>query len=142
MKKFLYWAPRILSILMVCFISVFAFDVFGEDSTVGEQVLALLVHLLPSIVAVIIIIIAWKREQIGGWLFMALGVAFLFIGRFQLATFLVVTIPLAIVGAMFLMHYHKYIKGAKDSPPLANSRYSYHAPVEAAMTVKDLSEVD
>jgi len=120
MKKFLYWTPRVLSILMVGFISIFAFDVFEEDKTAGEIALALFIHLLPSIAAVIIIIVAWKREQIGGWLFVALGVGFLFIGRFQLATILIVTLPLVIIGAMFLWHYRKYGKGTKEpSAPAA-----------------------
>ena len=115
MKKFLYWTPRVLSILMVGFISIFAFDVFEEDKTAWEIALALFIHLLPTIVAIIIVIVAWKREQIGGWLFVALGLAFLFIGRFQLATILIVTLPLVVIGAMFLVHYHKYVKQTKDS---------------------------
>ncbi|MFC1687931.1 hypothetical protein ACFL0L_05160, partial [Patescibacteria group bacterium] len=49
-KKFLYWTPRILSIVMVCFISIFAFDVFDGDNTFWETALALFMHLLPSIV--------------------------------------------------------------------------------------------
>jgi hypothetical protein len=114
MKKFFYWAPRILSIIMVCFISIFAFDVFDGGNTGWELVLALFIHLLPSIVAVIIIIVAWKKEQIGGWLFIALGVGFVFLGRFQLATILIIALPVVIIGAMFLLHYYKYVKGAVD----------------------------
>ncbi|MFA6588252.1 MAG: hypothetical protein WCT08_04225 [Patescibacteria group bacterium] len=121
MKKFLYWAPRILSIVMVCFISIFALDVFDQSYTFWELVLALFMHLLPSIVAVIIIIIAWKREQIGGWLFIALGMGFVFIGRFELMAILIVTLPIIIIGALFLLHYYKYVKGAKDSGGVGES---------------------
>lgn len=112
MKKFLYWAPRILSIIMVGFTAIFAFDVFEEGKTAGEIALTLLIHLLPSIVAVAMIIIAWKREQIGGWFFLALAVGFLFMSRFELAGILMVALPTALIGAMFLMHYHKYVKAA------------------------------
>jgi membrane glycosyltransferase len=114
-KKFLYWAPRVLSIIMVCFISLFAFDVFDQDYTAGELAVALFMHLLPTILGVICIVIAWKMERLGGWLFVALGVAYLFIGSFELATILVVTLPLVIIGALFLGHYYKYVKGTKDS---------------------------
>ncbi|MBU0597920.1 hypothetical protein KKF61_02895 [Patescibacteria group bacterium] len=117
MKKFLYWAPRILSIVMVCFISIFAFDVFSEDSNFWETAVALFIHLLPSIVAAIIIIVAWKRELIGGWLFMALGVGFLFIGQFQLATVLIVCLPLVVIGTMFLVHYYKYAASPSQPAP-------------------------
>jgi hypothetical protein len=111
MKKFLYWAPRILSIAMVAFISIFAFDVFSEGNTGWKLVLALVMHLLPTIVAVIIIIIAWKWEQIGGWFFIALGIGLAFIGGFKLATLLLIALPFAIAGAMYLSHHYKYIKG-------------------------------
>ena len=115
MKKFFYWTPRILSIAMACFISIFAFDVFEENNTAWETAVALFIHLLPTFVAVVIIIVAWKKEQIGGWLFIALGVTIMFLGRFQLVTILAVSFPLALVGAMFLAHYYKYGKGMKDS---------------------------
>ncbi|MFA5134418.1 MAG: hypothetical protein WC505_01365 [Patescibacteria group bacterium] len=115
MKKFLYWAPRVLSIVMVCFVSVFALDVFEEGKTAGEIALALLIHLLPSIAAVILIIVAWKKEQIGGWLFLGLAVVFLFIGGFELVAVLIISLPFALTGGMFLMHYQKYVKQPKDS---------------------------
>lgn len=108
MKKFLYRTPRILSIVMVCFISIFAFDVFEENNTAWETAVALFIHLLPSIVAVVIIIVAWKKECVGGWLFIALGAGFLFIVRFELMAILLFTIPLVVIGVLFLSHYYKY----------------------------------
>ena len=69
---------------MACFISIFAFDVFEENNTVWETTVALLIHLLPTFVAVVIIIVAWKKEQLGGWLFLALAVTILFLGHMVL----------------------------------------------------------
>jgi ABC-type molybdate transport system permease subunit len=113
-KRFLYWTPRILSILMACFISIFALDVFEEGKTAWEMALAFFIHLIPSFVAVAIIIVAWKRELIGGWLFVALGIGFLFIGRFELVAMLMITLPLVIVGVLFLAYYFKYVKAVKQ----------------------------
>ncbi|MFH1207414.1 MAG: hypothetical protein V1668_02295 [Patescibacteria group bacterium] len=117
MKKFFYWAPRVLSILIVCFVSVFALDIFEGDKTAGEIALGLLIHLIPTFVGIAVIVIAWKRELIGGWLFMALAVAFLFMSRFELAGMLMIALPFAVIGGMFLVHYYKYRKPAATSSP-------------------------
>ena len=106
MKKFLYWTPRILSILLACFISVFALDVFSEGYSTAELAIALLMHLLPTIITIIFIVIAWKHERVGGWLFTALGIAFLFIGGFELVAILTFSLPLFIIGGMYLSSYY------------------------------------
>lgn len=116
MKKFLYWAPRILGIIMAGFITMFAFDVFEEGKTAGEIALALLMHLLPTILLVISLVVAWKMEKIGGWLFIALAAASLFLNGFDPTPNLILTLPLLLIGAMFLWHYNKFVKGAADSP--------------------------
>ena len=108
MKKFLYWAPRVLSILFVAFVSIFALDVFEEGKSAGAIALALLIHLIPTIIGIVIIVIAWKRELVGGWLFVALGIGFIFIGNFESGAILLFMIPLTLIGAMFLWHHYKY----------------------------------
>ena len=40
-KRLLFWMPRILGILVAAFVSIFAFDVFGEGYTVWETIAAL-----------------------------------------------------------------------------------------------------
>lgn len=96
-KKIIYWAARVLAILFIIFVSIFALDVFGEPN----WPLALLMHLIPSIVLVILTIIAWKYEQIGGWLFIAAGFASLFFFHFES---LIVFTPSVIIGVLFIMH--------------------------------------
>lgn len=60
-EKFFYWAPRILTIGFVLFISMFALDVFSEYS--GHKVLVpLFIHLIPSFVLLGALGIAWKHE--------------------------------------------------------------------------------
>ncbi|MFA5030972.1 MAG: hypothetical protein WC495_05285 [Patescibacteria group bacterium] len=110
MKKFLYWAPRILSILLVVFISLFSLDIFDGSYIGWEIVLGFVIHLLPVFVAIMFIIIAWKWEKIGGSLFILLGIAFVFIGGYELIAILLFTIPCIIVGGMFLLHHHIYPK--------------------------------
>jgi hypothetical protein len=72
-KRLVFWTPRILCTLFAAFISVFALDVFGEGYGFWETVVALLMHLIPTGVILIVLAIAWRWEWVGGALFTALG---------------------------------------------------------------------
>jgi len=77
MKKsagILYWTPRILGILAVLFISLFALDSFSSERTFLQNAGALLMHLIPSFVLLAILIVAWKWGNIGGTIFIIAGV--------------------------------------------------------------------
>ena len=76
--RFLYWAPRVLGILLAVFVSVFALDVFGEGYGFWSTVLALVMHLIPTALIVLALVIGWRWEWIGGILFIALGVFYVF----------------------------------------------------------------
>lgn len=56
----LRWGPRILGILFVLFISLFALDIFEMGLGPLETLLGLVMHLLPSIVLSVGIFLAWK----------------------------------------------------------------------------------
>ena len=56
-KRAIFWSPRVLAILFAMFLSVFALDVFSEGNVFGETVLALLMHLVPTYLVVIGLII-------------------------------------------------------------------------------------
>jgi hypothetical protein len=116
--KILYWAPRILGIVMILFISMFAFDSFSPGNTLGQNILSLLIHLLPSIGLLILLLVAWKWELIGGIIFTLAGIAwsiFVYMINFKRtgsagkALFVVLTIalPLIITGILFIMNHYK-----------------------------------
>jgi hypothetical protein len=101
-KSSLYWLPRVLSILFALFISIFALDVFGEGYTVGETIIALFMHLIPTFLVVIALIIAWRWERIGAALFIALALSFLvmFGGEGW-----IIAGPLLLLGVLFLFDW-------------------------------------
>lgn len=74
--NFVYWTPRILSILVICFLSLFSLDIF--DSAVGfkEIAIGLFMHNIPSIVLLLITIVAWKHEIVGTVAFALAGLAY------------------------------------------------------------------
>jgi hypothetical protein len=64
LNRILLWTPRLLGILFIAFISLFALDVFSEYKG-WEVILALLMHLRWSIILLIALILAWRWEWIG-----------------------------------------------------------------------------
>ena len=105
-NRFFYWAPRILSILFAVFISLFALDVFGEGYPFWEAILALVMHLIPTYIVIIATLIAWKREIIGGIMFITLGLFYLFMtmGKVHFSAHLFIAAPLILIGGMFILH--------------------------------------
>jgi hypothetical protein len=99
MSKFLRWLPRILSIALILFISLFAFDVFSAHSG-WDVLLPLLMHLMPSLFLVAVTVVAWKRERIGGTTFLVVGVLMLAFTNFEA---LVISLPVIVLGVLFLI---------------------------------------
>ncbi|MFA5050606.1 MAG: hypothetical protein WC499_00610 [Patescibacteria group bacterium] len=107
MNKIIYWLPRILSIGFVVFLSLFSLDVFSEYSG-WRVILPLFMHLLPSFALLILIIVAWKHERLGGFIFLIIGLLMLILSRFES---MIISIPAIILGALFLSR--KYLSEIK-----------------------------
>jgi hypothetical protein len=103
----LYWAPRIIGIGAALFLAIFALDVFSEGYQLGELLVALFIHLIPSLVIIIVLVIAWRWERFGGGLFIFLGLLYIWLfwnpGRW--IAFLVISGPLFISGGLFLLNH-------------------------------------
>ena len=73
-KGALFWAPRILTLTFIAFLSLFALDVFNEGLGFWRTLLALLMHLVPCFVLAAVLILAWRWEWIGAALYAAAGI--------------------------------------------------------------------
>lgn len=109
-----HWVPRIMCILAILFISMFALDAFTPGLTFWQQMEGFLIHLIPSFVLLAVLIVAWKWEFIGGIVFTVIGlglspvVYLLNLHRTQsvlqsLAIILIITIPFVLVGILFMV---------------------------------------
>ncbi|MBD3271154.1 MAG: hypothetical protein GF384_01285 [Elusimicrobia bacterium] len=107
MTRILYWTPRVLGILFAAFISIFALDVFSEGYGFWETMLALFMHLIPTFIIVIMLVIAWKRALVGGILFVVIPLFFLIMSKWRSW---VVPGPLMFIGCLFIMHWVLYRK--------------------------------
>jgi len=113
----LHWAPRVLTIIAILFISLFSLDSFQAGMPLKDQILGWLMHMIPSFVLIIVLIIAWKWENIGGIIFLSVGLAFspfVFWGNYvnnhsvwmSLLIIFTITLPFVLVGVLFILSYH------------------------------------
>ena len=118
--KILQWTPRILCILAILFISLFALDSFSSERTFWQNTGAFLMHLIPSFVLLASLIIAWKWEKVGGIILTIIGFAFsifIFVFNYKRNHFpimtcllqaLIIAIPIVLAGVLFIQsHYRK-----------------------------------
>ena len=109
MNKAVYWSPRILTIFFILFVSLFALDSFNAENTVAENIAAFLIHLVPSFVIILVLLVAWRQEWIGAIAFAALGITYIVIswGRFPFITYLTISGPLFLISILFLISWTK-----------------------------------
>ena len=116
LKPFLYWLPRILCILAIVFISFFALDAFQPELTVWQQIQAFLMHLIPSFILLLFLLIAWKWELIGGVIFVLIGLVlspFVYMHNYNMngsvwmsiGIIAMITFPFILVGILFILGY-------------------------------------
>jgi hypothetical protein len=114
--KIVHWIPRVLCILAILFISMFALDSFSSHLTIWQQIGGFLIHLIPTYILVALLVIAWKWELIGGILFILLGVGFSPVVyninyhrnhsiMMSLGIVLIVTFPFILVGGLFMLSH-------------------------------------
>ena len=111
--QLLHWAPRILCILAILFISLFALDAFEPGRSLGQQLAAFIMHLIPTAVLTLLLLIAWKWEMVGGIIFTIIGIVmspFIYQQNYRmnnsvwvsLEIILMITFPFIVVGALFI----------------------------------------
>ena len=112
----LHWTPRILCILSILFISIFAFDAFEPGLTIWQQLAAFAMHLLPSFILFMMLVVAWRWELAGGIVFMLLGLGlspFIYTHNYamnhsvsmSLGIIMMITFPFFVVGLLFVTSY-------------------------------------
>ena len=78
-NRTIFWIPRTLTIIFILFISMFALDVFGNGLGFFQVVFALIMHLIPSIVLILILVIFWNKDKVLGWMWIIFGVWYLWV---------------------------------------------------------------
>ncbi len=106
-ERVLRWTPRVMCMIFALFVSIFALDVFGEGLGFWQTIQALLIHLIPTFFIVIVLLISWRWQLVGGVIFSALGILYLVgsWGRFPWLTYVMISGPLLLIGVLFLINW-------------------------------------
>jgi hypothetical protein len=114
LEDWFHWIPRLLCIMAILFVSIFALDEFAPGLTIWEQTGDFLRHLIPTYVLILILRFAWQKEKWGGLLFIAFGALTIFpifLGNFHrtgsvgvaIGIVFLVNVPFIMIGALFLI---------------------------------------
>lgn len=115
MNKWIYWLPRILSILFLLFLAIFSFDVFDSCNGFLDCALGLLMHNLPVIILAVLLWISWRREIVGAYAFFIGGLLYIvFILMkviktgfewYYLAWFASISVPAFVIGILWFLNW-------------------------------------
>lgn len=103
------WTARFLGIIFAAFISIFAMDVFTEGYDLNETAIALFMHMLPTLLIILMLIISWRREWIGAIAFFILGLFYLYMSwdRIHWSGMALISIPLFVLAILFAIGWYQ-----------------------------------
>ena len=123
--KVFHWLPRIICILAILFVSVFAGDAYSPENSFLTQLGEFSKALIPSFILLAILILAWKWEFTGGIIFIGVGLGmspFIFdynytmnhsIGM-SLGIIMAITFPFIVVGILFIISHNMKKKNQSE----------------------------
>jgi hypothetical protein len=104
-KQLLYWAPRLLGIVFILFVSTFALDVFSEHLPFPRTILALVIHLIPTAIMTALLIVSWRWEWVGGVGFVALALLYIEMMGGLPRAYPIIFGPGLLIGILFLVSW-------------------------------------
>ena len=97
--RLLLWMPRVLGTAVALFLALFALD------AVDDGVFAVLIHLLPPTIVLLLVAVSWRREWIGAGAFVLLAVIYAATIAPQAGAMLLISGPLLLVALSFLLSW-------------------------------------
>ncbi len=105
-----------LCIAAIAFISLFALDSFETGRTFWQNMGAFAIHLIPTFILLILLIVAWRRELTGGILITLTGLLAIPLlirlnyqtgqsAGFMLGIISMVALPFIVAGALFIVSH-------------------------------------
>jgi hypothetical protein len=104
LAKIIHWAPRIAALLIIFFIGLFSLDVFETGAPPLDVLFGFLLHNIPSIVMLVLLIVAWKRPVVGFAAFLIAAAVFtvLFVRDFYaLPNLVLFVLPILLTAGLF-----------------------------------------
>ncbi len=109
--RFMHWVPRILAIAFIIFLSLFSLDVISSELSFLQVLVGLLIHSIPSMIILVVLLVAWRDEVAGGIAFLLAGLLYVAIAiagssdvLAALSQCLIIAGPPFLIGALFLFN--------------------------------------
>ncbi len=106
-RRILFWLPRMLGIAFAVFLSLFALDVFGEGAGFWATAAAPGMHLIPTALVVVALVLAWRWEWIGTVLFGGLAVLYAVTQFRHPSWILTISGPLILIAVLFWVGWRR-----------------------------------
>ena len=112
-SKFIFWTPRILSIIFICFLFLMSLDIFSLELSFWQIILGLFMHNIPAFILLIVLLISWKYEIVGGIAFILAGLLYIILNLMKsfelyiLPWILMIAGPAFFIGILFLINWFK-----------------------------------
>ena len=113
-SKLIHWLPRIICLIAIAYISLFSLDAFDPEHSFWKQLGDFFMHLIPSFVLLAVLIVAWRREMVGGIIFTMIGLVltpYVYSINYSmnqsfwmsLGIIMTITFPFILVGILFIV---------------------------------------
>jgi hypothetical protein len=116
-NKFIFWAPRILAMLFILFLTLFSLDIVSPELSFQQIVIGLFIHNIPPLILLIVLLISWKREIVGGIIFTLAGIFYITnilihgsrsqFEPYMLSYSLIIAGPALLIGILFIVNWLK-----------------------------------
>jgi hypothetical protein len=102
-RLLLFWVPRALTALYALLLGMFALDVFSENTGLSQTLVALAIHLIPTMVVVALLVMSWRWERTAGALCILTGAMYCSWGHFRWDWIAIIAGPLFLIGLLYLL---------------------------------------
>ena len=111
------WAPRLLAVAVSLFLGLFSLDTFSGTAS-AEGFPDFLIHLIPAVVVLGVVALAWHRQWIGAVAFIGLAAAYALTARAHISWIAVISGPLLMVAVLYAWNWtHRGRSGDVGSTP-------------------------
>ena len=120
-RDWIFWTPRIVSVIFILFLALFSLDVFDPENnyTALETLIAFLMHNIPVFILAIALWISWPENRgwlagavfiLGGLLYIARTAATAIINGFEwyyIAWDIQIAVPAIFTGILFFIGWKR-----------------------------------
>jgi hypothetical protein len=111
--------------MFLCFLAVFSLDMISPGLSFWQIAAGLFIHNIPVFILLIILLISWKREIVGGIVFIIVGIFFtvrmlatMIMNQFELEGLFqfIIAGPAFLIGILFIINWLKKRNNQNGAP--------------------------